>query len=200
MSEEEGRFTRWSRRKLEASAAEQEDMAPSVEPAEEAPDAEAEELAGLPDAEVLERLGLKDPDEMMPGDDFAGFMKRAVPEHLRRRALRRLWRSNPVLANLDGLNDYDTDFTGDSVAPGMLKTAYKVGIGLMREAPETAKKIGDATAAGEAPADDRAGDSPADDPETRADAEENDIEKQILQDSDDARRRPRRRMRFDFEA
>ena len=29
---------------------------------------------------------------------------------LRRLALRRLWRSDPVLANLDGLNDYDEDF------------------------------------------------------------------------------------------
>ena len=37
------------------------------------------------------------------GDDFSGFMARNVPDHLRRRALRKLWVSNPVLANLDGL-------------------------------------------------------------------------------------------------
>jgi hypothetical protein len=38
-------------------------------------------------------------------------MKQAVPEELRRLALRKLWRSDPVLANVDGLNDYDLDYT-----------------------------------------------------------------------------------------
>jgi len=55
-----------------------------------------------------------------------------VPERLRRRALRQLWRLNPVLANLDGLNDYDGDFTNAATdAPGV-KTAYQVGKGLLR--------------------------------------------------------------------
>ena len=30
-----------------------------------------------------------------------------MPEHLKQAALRKLWLSNPVFANLDGLNDYD---------------------------------------------------------------------------------------------
>ena len=53
-------------------------------------------------------------------------------QSLRRRAMRQLWRLNPVLANLDGLNDYDGDFTNAATdAPGV-KTAYQVGKGLLR--------------------------------------------------------------------
>lgn len=82
------------------------------------------------DAEILAELDLPDPDTLVSGDDVVAFMARAVPEHLRRRALRRLWRLNPVLANLDGLNDYDGDFTTGSVPTGMLQTSYQVGKGL----------------------------------------------------------------------
>jgi hypothetical protein len=56
-----------------------------------------------------------------------------VPEFLRKRALRVLWRSNPVLANLDGLNDYDDDFRSPELTKKVLATAYKVGRGLLRD-------------------------------------------------------------------
>lgn len=83
------------------------------------------------DAEILEELGLPDPDLLTAGDDFSAFMNAAVPERLRRRALRVLWRSNPVLANLDGLVDHGEDFgDGAMVMPGM-KTAYQAGRGML---------------------------------------------------------------------
>lgn len=85
-----------------------------------------------PDAEILAELNLPDPDTLMPGDDFSGFLQKAVPEHIRRVALRRLWRSNPVLANLDGLLDYDNDFTDAATVVPDLKTSYEVGRGMMR--------------------------------------------------------------------
>jgi hypothetical protein len=37
-------------------------------------------------------------------------MAKGVPKALRNQALKKLWRSNPILANLDGLNDYDLDY------------------------------------------------------------------------------------------
>jgi len=43
--------------------------------------------------------------------DFTVFMDAKVPKALKRMALRKLWRSNPILANIDGLNDYDEDFS-----------------------------------------------------------------------------------------
>jgi hypothetical protein len=99
--------------------------------AEEAEVREAE-AAERSDEEILAELGLPDPDTMVQGDDFSAFLKSAVPERLRRRALRRLWRSNPVLANLDGLVDHGEDFTDKAVVvPGMMST-YQVGKGMMR--------------------------------------------------------------------
>lgn len=119
----------WSRRKAKVEA-EQADEARKVEEAEiEATQKQLEEKA---DAEILEEFGLPDPDTLQPGQDIAGFMNKAVPERLRRRAMRQLWRLNPVLANLDGLNDYDGDFTNAATdAPGV-KTTYQVGKGLLR--------------------------------------------------------------------
>lgn len=84
------------------------------------------------EAEVLRRLDLPDPDGLGPGDDFSAFMKSAVPISIRRRALRKLWLSNPVLANLDELVDYGEDFTDAATVVDNLQTAYQVGKGMLR--------------------------------------------------------------------
>ncbi|SHJ14790.1 Protein of unknown function [Palleronia salina] len=103
----------------------------------------AEEQAALaerPEEEVLAELGLPSPESICSGDDVKAFMAKAVPDYLRRRALRTLWRSNPVLACLDGLNDYDGDFTNAATdAPGV-QTAYRVGKGLQKHLDELARQ------------------------------------------------------------
>ena len=125
-------LSRWSRRKR-AVEAEEAASEPAVPEASEqlapAPEDETEEQA-------LERLGLPDPDSLSEGDDFTGFLKSGVPDALRRRALRRLWRSNPVLANVDGLVDYGDDFTDAAMVPDVLATAYKVGQGMLKKITE----------------------------------------------------------------
>ena len=83
------------------------------------------------DEEILAELDLPDPDTLQPGDDFTAFMAKAVPHHLRNRALRKLWRSNPVLACVDGLNDYDDDYLTGSYGNAPIKTGYQVGKGMM---------------------------------------------------------------------
>lgn len=66
--------------------------------------------------------------------DYTRFMEKGVPEAVRKRALRALWSSNPILANIDGLNDYDEDFTDAALAvKGLLQTAYKPGTGYLTE-------------------------------------------------------------------
>ncbi|MCY3756078.1 MAG: DUF3306 domain-containing protein [Alphaproteobacteria bacterium] len=109
----------------------------------------AEERAALeerPDEEVLAELELPDPDSMKQGDDFSAFMSDAVPQRLRRRALRQLWRSNPVLANLDNLVDYGEDYTDAALVMENLQSAYQVGKGMLKhleamaEAAEKAEK------------------------------------------------------------
>lgn len=89
------------------------------------------ELAEKSDEDILEELGLPDPDCLVMGDDFKTFMSKAVPAHLRKRALRTLWRSNPVLACVDGLNDYDDDYLTGSYGQEPIKTAYQVGKGML---------------------------------------------------------------------
>ncbi len=83
------------------------------------------------DTEILQELGLPDPMTLVQGDDFKAFMSKAVPAHLRKIALRKLWTSNPVLACLDGLNDYDDDYLTGSTGQGAIKTTYQVGKGML---------------------------------------------------------------------
>jgi hypothetical protein len=99
-----------------------------------------ESLAEKTEVEVLEELGLPDPDAMVQGDDFKAFLRKAVPEHLRKRALRTLWRSNPVLACVDGLNDYDDDYLTGSFGQGPISTTYQVGKGMLSHLREVERQ------------------------------------------------------------
>jgi hypothetical protein len=119
----------WSRRKARVEAEAAEDLRQAEEAEQRVAQAALEEKS---DAEVLEELGLPDPDDLEPGQDISAFMHKAVPEHLRKRALRQLWRLNPILANLDGLNDYDGDFTNAATDSPGVATAYRVGKGLLK--------------------------------------------------------------------
>lgn len=127
--ETEGFLNRWSTRK---QAARVDEVAPDSDPEALAP-AETPEEPEKSDVEILEELGLKDPDEMAPGDDFSGFMASGIPDRLRNRALRKLWLTNPVLANLDELIDYGEDFTDAATVVENLQTAYRVGKGFLRQ-------------------------------------------------------------------
>jgi hypothetical protein len=66
-------------------------------------------------------------------------MARAIPEHLRRRALRKLWVSDPALACLDDLVDYADDYTQASAVTNFT-TSYEVGKGLRRHIEDVARK------------------------------------------------------------
>jgi len=116
--------SRWSRRK---QAVKDEELA--EEPVAE--DEQEEEPPEQTEAEVLVEFNLKDPDEMQAGDDFSAFMNSAIPQRLRNRALRKLWLSNPALANLDELLDYGEDFTNKGGLVEDVVTAYKVGKGFV---------------------------------------------------------------------
>lgn len=138
--QEKGFLGRWAQRKQAARAAE---VAPSVPEGGE--DAEISpplaELDGLSEAEQLEKLGLPDPDNLVMGDNFAQFLQKSVPQGIRKRALRRLWTSNPVLANLDGLNDYEQDFTDLATNAKNVMTSYVVGEGFAKRVKEVAEVI-----------------------------------------------------------
>ena len=92
------------------------------------------------DEDLLLELNLPDPDSMEMGDDFSVFMSKAVPDRIRRRALRTLWRSNPVLANVDMLVDYGEDFTDSAMVVENMQTAYQVGKGMLKHVQEMARQ------------------------------------------------------------
>lgn len=117
----------WSRRKAAVRQAEEADQR-RIEDADVA--RKLDKLAEKTDAEILEELELPDPDTLTDKDDFSQFLSSAVPERLRRRALRRLWGLNPVLANLDGLVDYAEDYTDAATVISNLQTVYQVGKGM----------------------------------------------------------------------
>ena len=125
----------WSRRKARVLQEEAKE-ARAIEARQQAE--REHELEARSDDEILQELGLPDPDTLEPGDDFGAFMARAVPERLRRRALRRLWRSNSALANLDGLVDYGEDYTNSATVIENMQTVYKVGQGMVTRIEELA--------------------------------------------------------------
>ena len=130
MTGETGGRDFWSRRKQAVEAEKRSDTeARRDETAEE----ERKALEEKTDEEVLAELDLPDPDSLNKGDDFSAFMARAVPERLRRRALRRLWLSNPLLANLDELLDYGEDFSDAATVLADMQSVYRVGKGMVSD-------------------------------------------------------------------
>lgn len=146
IEDEVGSFlARWSRRKAAArrGTPEPEPPAPVTgeavgEPRPAAPSAEAGEPAG-PGARPetpeggIDLAKLPDPDTLDAASDFSVFMQPGVPVELRRRALRRLWKVNPIIATPDGLDDYYVvnDFSDASTVVADLKTLYRVGRGMV---------------------------------------------------------------------
>jgi len=126
-----GFMSRWSRRKRTI----REKTGPAVP--DERQTAMPEDFAGTPETPSAETVAdLPDIEALDENSDFSAFMREGVPDALRRQALRRLWRLNPVFANLDGLNDYDEDFTSAATVVKGLKTAYRVGRGFLDEVAE----------------------------------------------------------------
>jgi hypothetical protein len=76
--------------------------------------------------------------------------------------LRHLWRTDPVLACLDGLTDYEGDFTDAAVAVEGLESAYRIGKGYLFAEPDEIEGEAEVAAADEI-ADDEADTAGAED-------------------------------------
>ncbi|MEM5493811.1 DUF3306 domain-containing protein [Hoeflea sp. AS16] len=131
--DKEGFLARWSKRKQAQLSN------PDGEPGEETPavhsvEVDEEQLQAERAEAEANRLAAEavDLDEVGYGFDFSIFMKRGVPELLRKKALQKFFNSSPVLANLDGLNDYDEDF--NNPLHMVYKSTWDVGRGFLTEA------------------------------------------------------------------
>ncbi|WP_297767350.1 DUF3306 domain-containing protein [uncultured Roseovarius sp.] len=190
----------WSRRKAQVEAEAEAQARATEAEARAVQDAEQAEKS---DAELCEELGLPDPDTLQPGDDFRAFMAKAVPDRLRRRALRRLWLSNPALANLDGLLDYGEDFTDSATVIENMQTAYQVGKGMTAHVEEMARQAeAEAQATEEPEAEDIPAEAEDETPQVaEAEAPQEMAEPYAWAESPEAEEAapPRRRMRFEFD-
>ncbi len=124
----------WSRRR---AAVEAEARAEDAETEAALAAREEAELDARSDEEVLAELGLEAPELLETPEQVRVFLAEAVPQRLRTRALRRLWRLNPVLANVDGLVDYGEDYTDAATVVENMQTVYKVGKGMFDRLTET---------------------------------------------------------------
>lgn len=118
----------WSRRRAGVAA-----EAEGEEALESARVAEAEEaaLAERSDEEILAELDLPEPEALESPDQVREFLNSELPQRLKTRALRRLWRLNPILANVDGLVDYGEDYTDAAMILENMQTVYQVGKGML---------------------------------------------------------------------
>jgi hypothetical protein len=128
---DENFLARWSRRKQAAREREREQEAQhgTSQVRSRAADANVPEPP-----ETAERTpALPDPATLDASADFSVFLGREVPIETHRAALRRLWRLDPFYNRLDGLSDYSEDFTDQARVVRDLRTAYKVGRGMLEQ-------------------------------------------------------------------
>jgi hypothetical protein len=184
MADETEFLSRWSKRKAESRDASK----------GEAPEADAgsdsdPQLASL-EAEDGEQFDPDDPDDHPAAgidvesldfnSDYSVFMHEKVPEALRKRALRKLWLSDPILANVDGLNDYDEDFTDAALVVEGLKQSFDAARKRMLD-----QEAEEAAAAEAAAQEDAADLEDAEEVQEDGDAPDTDAEEKEPQEGDD---------------
>lgn len=162
-SREDGILSRWARRKADVREIEEREAALEPQPGEPGESGNQELVADgqpvvadpdardePPDDETrqrwIEELEAIDIDMLTYDNDFTIFMKSWVPGPLRQSALRKLWTTNPALAVLDGLNDYDLDYTDAAMQAGKVVSSYVPGRGYAT-LEEFAEKLANAVGA-----------------------------------------------------
>lgn len=177
MSEEdnkEGVLSRWSKRKRELADAPEEKTAAVASQEEQDAELEARELELAANREAAEEIDLDTIDE---DSDLSLFMKEGVPEALKKAALAKLWRSNPVFANIDGLVDYDDNFADPNLIMKTFTSAYQVGKGYLKEVLEEEEEVAEVSVAKNEETPDET--EPLQEVETLTDLEETSSEESI---------------------
>ncbi|MCW2236084.1 DUF3306 domain-containing protein [Azospirillum canadense] len=134
-------LSRWSRLKRQSAEPIAEPVAeePPAQLPEPVPEDVAEEPAETADADDPLK-DLPPVEELTRESDYTPFLRAEVPEDLHRQALRKLWTSDPVFANDDGLKDYADDYASLFTGANPVKTLYRVGKGFLDAAEEAAER------------------------------------------------------------
>ena len=102
--------------------------------AEASPESDADDA--LSEAELLEKYDLPDPETIEDEAGLDRFFQGDMPERLRRMALRRVWRLNPLFRFADEMVEYGEDYTDAATVVDGLQTAYQVGKGYLQKAKD----------------------------------------------------------------
>lgn len=138
MAERSNFLARWSRLKRQARKPQSLEAAPNEPAAAPVPEA-------LPSVETL-----------TTDSDYTVFMRPGVPQAARNAALQKLWRSDPVFANLDGLVEYGEDYAAAFKSTAAVRTVYQVLKGMPdNEAPATAGAAQNQAPTPKTPGDDK---------------------------------------------
>ena len=141
MNEDEPFLKRWARRKAEAK----DGAAPPAETADApAVDGEPSDTAAAPPGdqpsepkrELTEAdFADVDFDALDYNSDYGRFTAKGVPESIKRKALQKLWTTDPIFTASDPFQDYQGDYTDAAVGvpAGTLKTSYRIGRGFMTD-------------------------------------------------------------------
>ena len=126
----EGFVARWSRRKIEEKEPSKETKI-EVSKLEEGAPLDTKSTQDVGEEGETNVDDLPDVETLNESSDYTPFLKDGVPEKLKRLALRKLWKSNPVFGIIDGLDDYDEDYSAIGIVAQEIFTNYKPGKGMV---------------------------------------------------------------------
>lgn len=129
----DGILSRWSKRKRSVNDLEEENADAGTAQEHNEDEIEERELELAANRQAAEEIDIDTIDEE---SDLSLFMKEGVPEALKKAALAKLWRSNPIFANIDGLVDYDDNFADPNLIMKTFTSAYQIGKGYLKEVLE----------------------------------------------------------------
>ncbi|WP_198376958.1 DUF3306 domain-containing protein, partial [Neoroseomonas rubea] len=120
---EEGFLSRWSRRKraIEAGRELPEPEAPppaTVAAAAPPPAVVTPPTAAAPEEPEFDPASLPPVESLTIESDITAFLRKGVPESLKRAALRRAWSLDPAIRDFVGPADYAWDFNAPDGVPG----------------------------------------------------------------------------------
>ncbi len=96
----------------------------------------ADEEDALSDSELLKKYELPDPETVEDEAVLDQFFEGDMPERLKRLALRRVWRLNPLFRFADEMVEYGEDYTDAATVVEGMQTAYEVGKGYLAKVKE----------------------------------------------------------------
>lgn len=139
-------LSRWSRRKRADERDPSERSAEEIKPADGGSSTKVE---GAPPVEKVDLSALPKIDDLLPSSDISAFLKKGVPEELRRLALRKAWSLDPQIRDFIEVAENQYDWNKPNGVPGFgpldpgtdIETLLKQATGQLKELDKQVETI-----------------------------------------------------------